>query len=238
MSTAVDVWRVALDATRPPAAALISELSEAERARAARFATDALRNRWFAAHVALRRILAARLDVPPATISYSTGANGKPQLASPAGTALEFNLSDSDGYALIAVSFGGAVGADVERRRPLPDLLTLARRYFAESEQTALLELPAAEQHAAYYRLWTRKEAYLKALGAGLSYGLARFAVTASAADARLLVADGDHDVGRRWRIEPITVADDYEACVAAPWRFDDLRVHDFPTSGDGSLAS
>lgn len=227
MSTAVDVWRVALDATRPPATTDLDSLAEWERARASRFATDTLRFRWLGAHIALRRVLAAALDVPAAMIAYAKGPQGKPFVAHPASAGLEFNFSDSGEQALIAVSRDGAIGADLEACRPLSDLAAVATSHFATDERTPLLALPQAEQHAAFYRIWTRKEAYLKALGEGLSYGLGRFAVTMDATDARLVHVDGDARVGSQWHIAPIRVDDGYEACVAAPWRIDDVRVHD-----------
>jgi len=227
VSTSVDVWRVVLDATRPPATTDLDSLSESERARAARFATDALRFRWLGAHVALRRVLASALEVPLATISYAKGPQGKPFLAHPASTGLEFNFSDSGEQALIAVSRNGAIGVDLEACRPLSDLAAVATSHFSEQERVSLLALPDAERHAAFYRIWTRKEAYLKALGQGLSYGLARFAVTMDATDARLVHVDGDARTGSQWHIEPIRVDAGYEACVAAPWRMDEIRVHD-----------
>lgn len=227
MSTSVDVWRVVLDATRPPATTDLDSLSEWERARAARFATDPLRFRWLGAHIALRRVLATALDVPLATIAYAKGAQGKPFLAHPASTGLELNFSDSGEQALIAVSRDGAIGVDLEACRPLSDLAAVATSHFSEQERVSLLALPETERHAAFYRIWTRKEAYLKALGEGLSYGLGRFAVTMDATDARLLHVDGDARVGAQWHIVPIRVDDGYEACVAAPWHIDDVRVHD-----------
>ncbi|MFN0098285.1 MAG: 4'-phosphopantetheinyl transferase family protein [Gemmatimonadaceae bacterium] len=227
MSTTVDVWRVALDATRPPTAADLDSLSELERTRAGRFASDILRFRWLGAHVVLRRVLAAALDVPPAAITYAKGPQGKPALAHPERTGLEFNLSDSGDQALIAVSRHGPLGVDVEACRPLSDLAAVATSHFAADERAPLLALPQTEQHAAFYRIWTRKEAYLKALGEGLGYGLGRFAVTMDAADARLLHVDGDTRAGSQWHIVPIRADDGYEACVAAPWRMHDVRVHD-----------
>lgn len=227
MSTTVDVWRVALDATRPPAATDLADLSEWERARAERFASDALRFRWLGAHAALRRVLATALDVPPAAITYATGPQGKPFLAFPERSGLEFNVSDSGERALIAVSRDGPLGVDLEACRPLSDLAAVAGSHFAVDERAHLFALPHAEQHAAFYRIWTRKEAYLKALGEGLAYGLGRFAVTMDASDARLLHVDGDARVASPWHIVPIRVDDGFEACVAAPWRMDEVRVHD-----------
>lgn len=218
MSTAdVAVWRVPLDPTRAPEAGALAELSDAERARAALFATDQLRNRWFCAHVALRRILAAALDVAPASISYSTAAAGKPFIAQPAANGLEFNLSDSGDIALIAVSRCGPVGVDVEECRPKPDLLALAEGFFAEEERAALRALPSAEQAAAFYRIWARKEAFIKAIGLGLGFGLQRCAVSIEPDAPRLLRIDPDPRVLGAWQLMDAPVPDGYAGALVAP---------------------
>ena len=129
----ITVWRIALDAGALPDAGAIGELSAEERERAARFATDALRDRWLRAHVAMRRILARELGTAPATIRYGRGDHGKPFIESPNGSGLEFSLSDSEGIALLAVGREGAVGVDIERIRPLPELRALATRYFTSA---------------------------------------------------------------------------------------------------------
>ncbi len=226
-ATVVDVWRVALDATRPPSAAALASLEPWEHERAAKFATDTLRHRWLGAHVALRHLLADALGVAPATITYGKGPQGKRFIAAPAAQGLEFNFSDSGDLALVALARGGPIGADIEARRAQPDLAAVAESHFSVEERQALLALDSAEQLAAFYRLWTRKEAYLKALGAGLGYGLGRFAVTMDAEDARLVHVDGDHRVAASWRIAVVAAPEGYEACVAAPWPFAAIRVHD-----------
>lgn len=218
MSTAdVAVWRVPLDPTRAPDARALAELSDAERARAALFATDALRNRWFGAHVALRRILAAALDVDPRSISYSTAAAGKPFIAHPAARGVEFNLSDSGDLALIAVSRRGPVGVDVEECRPQRDLVALAEGFFAEEERAALRALPPREQAAAFYRIWARKEAFIKAIGLGLGFGLQRFAVSTEPDAPRLLRVDLDPRVQGAWQLMNAPVPDGYAGALVTP---------------------
>lgn len=218
MTTAdVAVWRVPLDPARAPDAGALAELSPDERARADLFATDALRNRWLGAHVALRRILARALGVAPQAIAYGKAEVGKPFVAAPAGRDLEFNFSDSGDLALVAVSRCGPVGVDVELCRPERDLLTLAESFFAAEERAALRALPEAERPAAFYRIWARKEAFIKAVGLGLRFGLERFAVSSEADAPRLLRVDTDPRAGERWQLRDVPVADGYAGALVAP---------------------
>jgi 4'-phosphopantetheinyl transferase len=172
----ITVWRIALDPGAPPDAGAIAELSADERSRAARFATDALRNRWLHAHVAMRRILAREVGVDAASVEYGRGDHGKPFLTSPAASGLEFNLSDSEGMALLATGRAGAVGVDVERIRPVPELRALAMRYFAPAACTTLFALEEHAQLVAYFGLWARHEAALKTLGIGFDERIDRVA--------------------------------------------------------------
>ena len=241
MSTAADgrpvtVWRIALDPARAPDAAAVAELSEEEQARAARFATDALRNRWLHGHVATRRILARELGVAPRAIVYGVEAAGKPFVAAPVGSGIEFSFSDSGELALLAVGRGrvralnpagefavdheaarhGALGVDVEVHRPLADLGAIAERFFAPEEQAALFALPESEREPGFYRLWTRKEAYIKALGTGLGHPLSRFVMTIAREDVRLVAVDEDVAAAARWSVCSIDVGAGYEGALVA----------------------
>lgn len=141
-------------------------LSDEERARAEslRFPVD--RQRFVAAHVALRQALCDYTGLPPAALTLATGAFGKPSLAGHPRT--QFSLSHSQGLALIAIGGRGPLGADVELLRPMADAATLAAAHFTQREQDALAALPAHERDGAFLTCWTRKEACLKAIGVGL----------------------------------------------------------------------
>lgn len=162
------LWQVDLDAT--PAASAVASLSEAERARAGRFVFARDRDRFIAAHAALRQVLAAQTGIPGAQLDFISGEFGKPALAGPAG--LYFNLSHSQGQALIAVSRDAEVGIDIELARPMPDAEALAATCFTPDEVRALKALPPARRDRDFLIGWTRKEACLKALGLGLSIDL------------------------------------------------------------------
>lgn len=213
----ITVWRIPLDPGSAPAPGALAELAPGERERAARFRADPLRNRWLHAHVALRRILARELAVAPSTLLYESGAEGKPRLATPTGARLEFNLSDSADLALVAVSRAGPVGVDVEFMSPQPDLDGVAESHFAPEELEALRALPPGDRLDAFYRVWTRKEAFIKAVGSGLAYGLERFAVTVATRDARVTrVAEG---AASAWTLRSLSAPQGYAAALATPTR-------------------
>ncbi len=193
----ITVWRIVLDASAPPAAGAVAELAADERARAARYGTVDLRNRWLHAHVAMRRILAGEAGVAPAAIAYGVGSAGKPFLSAPGNSGVEFSLSDSGDLALLAISKEGPVGVDLERILPLPQMVAVARSHFSREDFEALVALPATEQLSAYYRLWTRTEAYLKGVGIGLGQRLDRFTSA------------------HRWNLTDLDVAPNYAAALA-----------------------
>jgi 4'-phosphopantetheinyl transferase len=217
-ASTVRVWRIVLDAVHAPSAEAVAELSEEERARAARFATDALRNRWLHGHVATRRILARELGVAPFAIGYGAESAGKPFVATPAGSGIQFSFSDSGERALLAVGRHGVLGVDVEVHRPLSDLEGIAERFFAREERAALFAVPDDDRETAFYRLWTRKEAYIKALGTGLGHPLSRFVMTLASDDVRLVTVDDDAAAAARWSVCAIDVGAGYEGALVAAW--------------------
>lgn len=145
-------------------------LDSAERQRASRFRFAVDRDRFVAAHVALRMALSEVLHEAPEAIAIATGAHGKPRLVDEHRWA--FNLSHSGGIGLIAVahaSRASRLGIDVEIARPIEDWHQLASACFSQAECDALVSMPASETSAAFLRCWTRKEACVKAIGAGLT---------------------------------------------------------------------
>jgi 4'-phosphopantetheinyl transferase len=219
----VHVWRVAL--AQPPAgfARLADRLSPDERRRAARFRFERDRRRYQVAHGALRELLGAYLDDRPERLGFVEGTHGKPVLAPPHGAELRFNLSHSGELALCAVSCRREVGVDLEQVRELADADALARRFFADAESKALAALPADERLAAFFRCWTRKEAYLKAVGAGLLQALDGFQVSLQPeAGPCALNVSGRPEETARWSLRGLDVAQGYVAAVVAErpsWR-------------------
>lgn len=163
---------------------------------------------------AARAWLAARLGLPPAALALGRDAHGRPALGR---AGQDCNWSHSGDRLLVALADGARVGVDLERRRPRPRALELARRYFHPGEAAALAALPADVRDAAFLRLWCAKEALLKAHGRGLAHGLARFEVAGFAdAGGRLHVQADDGGLGAGWQLAAF---DWPEALAVVAWR-------------------
>ncbi len=204
----ITVWTVDLDAEAFQRAERLAQLDDVERARAARFhfAQDA--RRWRAAHVALREVLARHTGVAAAALPFAEDPNGKPRLAMP--QAIAFNLSHSAGLALIAVGGTQPLGVDVEDVKPVPEMEGVAESHFAADERAALFALSEPERLAAFYRIWTRKEAYVKATGIGVGPALARFSVSLEVPRAVLLRDELDASARTRWTLHHLALPAPY----------------------------
>jgi 4'-phosphopantetheinyl transferase len=206
----VHVWRIDLDATVPEAGII---LSPDEQTRAARFVYAHHRRRFVAARVALRRVLADYLAQPPEALAFSYSPQGKPLLP---GTGLHFNLSHSGPMALLAVA-RRRVGVDVEQIDPSRALPSIAMRFFSAREVAAFLSLPPEARVEGFFNAWTRKEAYIKAVGLGLSLGLDRFSVSLAPGEApALLETRHEGDDARRWSMVALDAAPGYAAALLA----------------------
>lgn len=199
----VDVWWVPLDTPPDRVHTLEAILSAGERERAARFRSEQLRTRYCVAHGALRQILALDMGVDPADIRFETGPFGKPALAPEIGPGRpHFNLAHSEELALVAISRCGPVGIDVERCRAGIDVAALAEQCLHPGEARRILSLPHSQQARAFLTCWTRKEAYLKATGHGLSAPLDSFEVTVHPDEAPRLLSPARAPTEKaRWRL-------------------------------------
>ena len=164
----VDVWRIAAFNNDSDLASCAALLSKAEQARAGQFKFDRDRRLFTVAHAALRSICASYLRTSPRSIEFAEGRYGKPKLALDARAGLEFNLSHSGEWALIAAALHREVGVDLEFIRDF-DFEQVAQRFFTAREVAALRSLPKPQQRSGFYKCWTSKEAFLKAKGTGLS---------------------------------------------------------------------
>lgn len=217
----LDVWRVPL-VEQPGDRAL---LAEDERERADRLVVPEKGRQFTAGRAALRRILGRYCGGAPESLRFTYQSQGKPVLQG--FDSAVFNLSHSGELALVAVARVARLGVDVERctsRRPLE---RLAARFFAEPEAREILALDGGERTAAFYRGWTRKEAYLKAWGTGLTFSSRRFRVTLLPDEApRLVSTEMPGDDPRRWRFLDLVPAPDYRAAVC--WEDEELRPRFF----------
>lgn len=169
----------------------------------------------------LRAILSRYVGRPAKQLRFEYSRYGKPALAAEPGQAeVHFNLSHSHGLALVAVTHRQAVGVDLEYIRPMDDYDDVARSTFSANEYAAIRALPAAQRLEAFYACWTRKEAYIKALGEGLSHPLKQFDVSvAPDAPAALLSAGGDPQEAARWSLWALSPGPGYVAALAIAGR-------------------
>lgn len=178
----IHLWSVDLAPEASKVAELRRLLDPEEVARVDRYRFEHLQRRGTVRRGRLRQLLGAYAAVEPQRLELAYGEKGKPRLASGSGGAaaagLSFNLSDSQDLAVYAVTRDLELGVDVEILRPMPDADSIAKSFFAEAERAALLAVPAARKAEGFFHCWTRKEAYIKAIGEGLSEPLDRFSVT------------------------------------------------------------
>jgi len=186
-------------------------LDAEEQARAQRFRFPEHRRRFIVAHAAVRCILARHLDIGPAAIGFSRNAHGKPFLTG--ADVPVFSMSHSHEMALCAVAVDGELGVDIEHCRSLQHD-DLARRFFAADEVAALAALPADRRADGFFACWSRKEAYIKAKGLGLSLPLDAFAVSIDANTALRYSRHAPDDTAR-CRLWDVPVASGYRAALA-----------------------
>jgi 4'-phosphopantetheinyl transferase len=214
----VHVWRLPLAVSGPQLQALRRVLSQEEADRADRFHFEADRDRFVVARVGLRSVLSVYTGVAPHQVALSYGSHGKPRISETASARkLEFNLSHSCDWALVAVTQGQAVGVDIERVRAIADMESIARSIFTPPECDALSHAEPSAKASVFFRLWTRKEAVVKAMGSGLAAPLDRLVIepAAPSCGSTFLLLQ-DPDTGCRWTGWVFAAADGYEAAVAA----------------------
>ncbi len=221
-SDEVHVWLASLNiSSRTCASYYDTLLSPDERARADRLRFSHLREAFIAARGLLRILLGRYLDMPPANARFSYNEQGKPQLAPTADASLNdvnlhFNLSHSESLALYAITRIGPVGVDVEHLYPLEDMHHLVARFFSAREQAAFNTLPAHQKPLAFFTCWTRKEAYSKARGEGLTLPLTQFDVSLKpGTPARLLADRQNPDAVSTWSLHDLPPIPGYTAALA-----------------------
>ncbi|MDA1316148.1 MAG: 4'-phosphopantetheinyl transferase superfamily protein [Acidobacteria bacterium] len=213
----VHIWRARLDA--PPSAAtnFHNLLSADERERAARFRFDKHRRRFTVARGILRTLLGRYLEREPQDLTLGYSDHGKPFLAGTPEPDLRFNLSHSHDLALFAFTAGRDIGIDVEQIRPDRSTREIAERFFSRREVEALFALPTEQQTAGFFRCWTRKEAYIKAKGKGMSIPLNSFAASLSPEQPASLLWVQDHaEEPARWILHEPRAGSGFAACLAA----------------------
>ena len=215
----IHVWKASVGALVDHPAPLHASLDAAERARAAGFHHEGDRARFLLSHGLLRVLASHYLGRPAALLAFELGDAGKPYMAGTDQGRLAFNMSHSGDVMLLAFARSGRVGVDVEHwsdRLGDAEAARIAASVFSPGEQAALAHLPAGHRQAAFYSVWTRKEAYLKATGAGISRGMKHFEVSAHP-EAACLRFDTTLESGvNRWRLFDLSPAPRYSAALAS----------------------
>jgi 4'-phosphopantetheinyl transferase len=222
----VHLWRIDLDALRAEHFDWTKVLSPAEAARAARFRFPVDYLRYAATRGLLRRILAGYLASAPLILNFSYSVREKPSLAAPhSESGITFNISHSGGVSLLAFTRKREIGVDVEQLRSNFDLDAIARRFFSAHEQEQLFALPAEERPEAFFRCWTRKEAYIKATGDGLSLPLSQFDVLIAPKDRDALAATRpDATEAARWSMREVPAGAGYVGALCVRGRDWELK--------------
>ncbi len=219
----VHVWRVALEGIDALTNDLFAILSVDEEARARRFNRERDGARFATMRTALRDLAATYIKTDAAALSFVYNDYGKPDLDS---QHLRFNVSHSGDLGLIAFHPDRLLGVDVERHRERLEAEKIARRYFSPAEVTALFSLPNSEQKAAFYRCWSRKEAYIKARGEGLAVGLDSFDVSLGPDDAPMLLnARGGQEEVQRWALHALPMEEGYAGALVVEQPEVDVRL-------------
>ena len=212
----VHVWRASLAVPAAELGRWEATLEADERARAARFHFQTDRDHFVAGRGFLRALLGRYTGRAPAQLRFVYNAFGKPDLATnPGASPLRFNLAHSHGLALCAVTRTRQIGVDVERIRPDFATEEIARKFFSPNEAAKLLALPAELRSAVFFDCWTRKEAFIKARGLGMSLPLDQFEVAFAPGETPALIhAQDDPQAPSRWTMRPLAPGAGYAGAV------------------------
>lgn len=179
IDSALEVVVTRLDMEPEAVSSFAALLSDAEQQRAKRFASDRDRSRFVVARAKLRELLGVNLGVQPESVELTCGVRGKPSLGGAfVDSDLRFNVSHSDDVVVYALSRGREIGIDVEAVRMMPDADDIAVRFFSRREVEAYLALDPGDKPMGFFNCWTRKEAFIKAIGDGFYYPLDGFDVS------------------------------------------------------------
>ena len=212
----VRVWGCSLATDLHQSGISPDSLSSEELQRASRFHRDELRARFISSRVLLRSVLGRCLNIAPSAVNIGLEDRGKPHLNHH--TQIQFNLAHSGDLMLLAVTNGMKIGVDVERVRPLNDAKAIARRFFSTNESNWLQRCSDQELDQAFFQLWTRKEAVLKATGEGISSGLDSLELLNPEGTFKPAVtrtADGGSET--RWTFHDLHPAAGYIGALALP---------------------
>ena len=223
----IHVWKADLQIDVEQIELFWATFSKEEKARADRFKFAEHRTYFIASRGILRQLLSRYLSSPASSFIFNYGKQGKPELSQ--FPELQFNVSHSKGHALFAFAKNSSIGVDLEYVDPSIEFEVIAPRFFSKNEATTLLNLPIERRPAVFFNCWTRKEAFIKAKGGGLSIPLDQFEVTLLENDpAKLLAIDWAPEEVEQWSMFSFFPERDMVGALAIKSKVEQVVFYDF----------
>jgi len=223
----VHIWKVNLDISQKKVDTYFKTLSVDEQDRANRFRFEHLRRRYVAGRGVLRVILGNYLDIRPKDLVFGYNAQGKPFLANQVSSF--FNMSNGEDWALIAIGDYAEMGVDIELVDPKVEFEIIAPRFFSAREASAVMGLPSEERADVFFNCWTRKEAFIKAKGGGLSIPLDQFEVTLLPDEVpALLEIKWSEGEASEWTMRSFDVGKRFRGALAVRGRLEEVLFLDY----------
>jgi len=224
------VWRASLDDAVHPKEAYENLLTDMERDKAARFLRKRDGDRYILSLGILKTLIMGYLGSGPDRLQFSYGPNGKPTLDAGSGAdTLCFNMAKSAGYAVFAFAQGREIGVDIEQVRKIPEMEHIVSLFFSEAEQVTFGALPPPKKERAFFDGWTRKEAFVKGLGVGLSMPLGKFGIMLNPGNPVCFVhLDKDLASLGEWTIWDVSVLPGFSAALAVKGSQRTILCRDF----------
>jgi 4'-phosphopantetheinyl transferase len=219
---------------------LAATLAPEEKRRAASFRFERDRNRYVAGRGTLRRILGGYLKTSPAAVRLGNGPYGKPFLVGEFADSAQFNLAHCEDIALLALTRGCMVGVDLERVRGMDDADSMAAGFCSKREYAEFKAMPESERDAGFFRLWTRKEAWLKATGEGIGECLNQVEVTfQSSQPARFLgLPSKEKETPNEWTLQELAPAPGFLGALALAGKVRQVCCWNWKEGGDWEIIS
>jgi len=210
----IHIWRMFLNQPTEKTQQLSQILSPEENNKANRFYFEKDRHKFILSRGTLRTILSQYLNFPPQNLKFTYSKQGKPTLLTE--TPIYFNLSHSHEITLYAITLNREIGIDLEFLRPITEAENIVKNYFSNKESALFNTISSDQKPEAFFNAWTRKEAYLKATGQGLSQPLKEVEVNFTPGEpAKLLSIKGDTQKASEWTLKHLIPHPNYIACVA-----------------------
>ena len=224
LASEIHIWEFRSEVADWPSRQVGSVLSAEEKERASRFHFQRDTQRFSVTRARMRSILGMYVQSDPRELRFVYTGHGKPSLGDK-GADIQFNVSHSGDLAVLAVATGREVGVDIEQVRNNVECEQLAERFFSPGERGMMRELPDHEKLTFFFRLWTCKEAFLKAHGTGLSRSLSSFEIRPGTAPGQILKIKGEGAAEKRWSLIELEAPNGYASAAVADGELGTARV-------------